>query len=245
MSKTVALLLSCSLVATLAACSGDTSPSGDASKTNDPNPSATDVEKSAPKDKDQSEGKKANAEFKDKLDGPDLLTALQAGGHIIYFRHAQTEKDGKDQEEAKSDLENCKLQRQLSEEGIQQAKDIGVAFAEKSIPVGEVITSEYCRTWKTADLAFGKHKKNPNLNFLPSKDYTDEQAKEATAKAKPLLTTAPKSGQNTVLVGHSDVFEVSTGISPDPQGMAYVLTPDNKGGYEIQANVLPEEWSKL
>lgn len=61
----------------------------------------------------------------------------------------------------------------------------------------------------------------------------------------PLLTVAPASGKNTVLVGHDDIFEAATGIYPDPQGMAYVLTPDGNGGFTLQANLLPDEWAKL
>jgi phosphohistidine phosphatase SixA len=192
-----------------------------------------------------SAGEKANAEFKDKLSGSDLLSALQKGGHIIYFRHAQTEKDYADQADPKMKLGDCETQRKLNDVGIQQSKDIGSAFTAKKIPVGEVITSEYCRAWKTADLAFGKHQKNPKLNFLPFEDYTDAQVQEMKANVMPLLTAVPKGGTNTVIVGHDDIFEAGTGIYPAPQGMAYVLTPDGKGGFVIQANMLPEDWAKL
>lgn len=242
-SKTIELFVSCGLVATLAACSGEAPANSDTASPNDQStPAPTEVQNN---DEESSDAEKANAEFEDKLSGPELLSALQKGGHIIYFRHAKTNKDEKDQPDSKLDLENCEIQRNLSDEGTQQAKDIGATITAKNIPVGEVITSEYCRTWKTADLAFGKHVKNSQLNFLPSKEPTDEQVKEAEAKVKPLLTVVPESGKNTVIVGHSDVLEAATGISPDPEGIAYILTPDGKGNFEVQANVLPEEWSEL
>jgi phosphohistidine phosphatase SixA len=192
-----------------------------------------------------SPGEKANADFQDKLSGAELVSALQQGGHIIYFRHAQTEKDYADQADPKMKLDDCETQRKLNDVGIKQAKDIGAAFTAKKIPVGEVITSEYCRAWKTADLAFGKHKKNPKLNFLPFEEYTEAQVAEMKANVTPLLTAVPPSGKNTVIVGHDDIFEAGTGIYPAPQGMAYVLTPDGKGGFTIQANLLPEDWAKL
>ena len=50
---------------------------------------------------------------------------------------------------------------------------------------------------------------------------------------------------NTVLVGHDDVFEAATGIYPEPQGVAYVLKPDGQGGFEILANMMPEDWALL
>ncbi len=192
-----------------------------------------------------SEGEKANAEFKDKLSGQQLLTALQGGGHVIYFRHAQTERDYADQADPNMDLNNCETQRKLSEVGIQQAQDIGAAFTAKNIPVSNIITSQYCRAWQTAELAFGRYEKNPKLNFLPFEEYTDAQVEEMKANVMPLLTAVPQTGTNTVIVGHDDIFEAATGIYPDPQGIAYVLTPDGQGSFVLQANLLPEEWSKL
>ena len=190
-----------------------------------------------------SPGEQANANFQDKFNGSELLNALQQGGYVIYFRHAQTEKDYADQVTA--DVNNCATQRVLSETGWQQARTIGAAFKENSIPVSEVISSQYCRAWKTADLAFSKYEKNPALNFLPFEDYTDEQVAQMKANVMPFLTAVPASGTNTVIVGHDDIFESATGIYPDPQGMAYVVKPDGNGSFEIIANMLPEEWSEL
>ena len=192
-----------------------------------------------------SEGEQANADFQDVVSGADLLNALKEGGHIIYFRHAQTERDYADQADPNMDINDCETQRKLNDVGIQQAQDIGTAFAEKEIPVGEVITSEYCRAWKTADLAFGRHEKNAKLNFLPFEEYTDAQVEEMQANVMPLLTATPEAGQNTVIVGHDDIFEAATGIYPAPQGLAYVLTPDGAGGFSLVANMLPEEWAEL
>ena len=190
-----------------------------------------------------SPGEQANADFQDRLSGAELLSALQEGGHVIYFRHAQTEKDYADQVTA--DVNNCSTQRTLSEKGWQQAEAIGEGFEANSIPVGKIISSEYCRAWQTAKLAFGQYEKNPALNFLPFEDYTDEQVEQMKSNVMPLLTAVPESGTNTVIVGHDDIFESATGIYPDPQGMAYVVTPDGNGSFEVVANILPEEWSQL
>lgn len=245
-SKTVELFLSLGLVATLSAC-GSAPSGGDAAS---PSPQGSPVVAESPAEGGEggekySAGEQANADFKDVLSGTDLLSALKKGGHVIYFRHAQTTKDYADQADPKIKLSDCETQRKLSDEGIKQSKDIGAAFTDKGIPVGDVISSEFCRAWKTADLAFGKHQKNPNLNFPPSEEYTDAQVKEMKTKVMPLLTAVPKPGQNTVIVGHDDIFEAATGIYPDPQGMAYVLTPDDKGSFKLVANLLPDEWAKL
>ncbi|MBF2014189.1 MAG: histidine phosphatase family protein [Rivularia sp. T60_A2020_040] len=190
-----------------------------------------------------SEGEKANADFQDKLSGQALLNALKQGGHVIYFRHTQTEKDYADQ--VKAVMGDCSTQRMLSETGWKQAKTIGYGFRKYTIPFDQVISSQYCRAWQTADLAFGKYEKNADLNFPKAEDYTPEQTAQMKAQLTPMLTAVPAKATNTVIVGHDDLFEAATGIYPDPQGMAYVVKPDGKGGFELIANMLPEEWEKL
>ena len=245
--KSVELLLTVGLLAGVVACSGEPPDGGTASSSEPPTPitDASEGGEGGEEGEAYTEGEKANAAFKDKLAAPELLSALKAGGHVIYFRHAQTVRDYADQADPNLDLKDCETQRKLSDVGIKQAEDIGAAFTAKGIPVGDVITSDYCRAWKTADLAFGRHQKNSKLNFLPFEDYTDAQVDEMKANLTPLLTAVPETGKNTVIVGHDDLFEAATGIYPDPQGLAYVLTPDGNGGFELQANVLPEEWANL
>lgn len=242
-SKTIELFLALGLAVSVAACDAGTS-SENTQANESPVAEAPDGGEGG-EGEEYSEGEKANAEFQDKLSGSELLSALQEGGHVIYFRHAQTEKDYADQADPNMKLDDCETQRKLNDVGIKQSEDIGAAFTEKNIPVGDVIASQYCRAWKTADLAFGRHTKNPKLNFLPFEDYTDAQVEEMKSNVMPLLTATPESGKNTVIVGHDDIFEAATGIYPDPQGIAYVLTPDGEGGFELQANMLPEEWSQL
>ncbi len=168
-----------------------------------------------------------------------IIDELQKGGHVVYFRHAQTEKDYADQINAQ--MGNCSTQRTLSENGWNQAKTIGTAFTEFNIPVDEVISSEYCRAWQTAEIAFGRHKKNKALNFFPAEEYTDEQIAEMRNAVMPLLIKTPPTGKNTVIVGHDDVFESATGIYPEPQGVAYILKPNGKK-FEIVGHLRAEEW---
>lgn len=190
-----------------------------------------------------SPGEKANEEFEDKMSGKELLSALQGGGYVIYIRHASTEKDYADQVSA--EMGNCSTQRTLSEAGWKEAKGIGEAFRQYSIPVADVISSQYCRAWQTADLAFGKYVKNSALNFPKAEDYTEQQVADMKAQLTPMLVKMPPNGQNTVIVGHDDLFEAATGIYPAPQGMAYVVKPDGNGGFDLIANMLPAQWLEL
>ena len=184
------------------------------------------------------------ADFTDKMDGPELVDALKKGGYVVFFRHGQTAKDYADQADPNMKLDDCSTQRRLNDVGKGQAKAIGEAFTKYGIPVGDVITSQYCRAWETADLAFGKHEENPALNFEPAEEYTDEQVERMKNNLTPLLSAEPADGENTVLVGHDDVFEAATGIYPEPQGIAYVVKPTGNG-FELVANVKAEEWGTL
>lgn len=177
----------------------------------------------------------------DELSSDALIAALQSGGHVIYLRHTSTESDYADQVTA--DPANCATQRVLSELGWGQARDIGQAVQTLHIPVSEVISSEYCRAWQTADLAFGGYRKEPALNFEPSEVYTDAQVSAMRDRVAPLITAPlPKAAGNRVIVGHDDPFEAVTGIYPEPQGVAYVLKPDGSGGFSILGHIDPEAW---
>lgn len=167
-----------------------------------------------------------------------LLSALKEGGYVIYIRHAMTETDYADQVAAV--LGDCATQRVLSEDGWDQAKSIGSAIRAHDIPVGDVISSEYCRAWQTADLAFGAYRKNAALNFAPSDPYTDEEVARMKVAVTPLLSAVPVKG-NLVIVAHDDPFEAATGIYPEPQGVAYVILPKGDG-FEILGRIGPDDW---
>lgn len=192
----------------------------------------------------QSEGEaESKPAFQNKLSGAELVKALRSGGYIIFFRHVKTETDYADQVFAR--MGYCSTQRVLGEEGWQQARAIGKAFQALKIPVGKVYASEFCRAWQTADLAFGRYEKVAGLNFAPAEEYTDAQVKQMRDGIMPLLSAVPTRGTNTVIVGHDDVFEAATGIYPEPQGVAYIIKPDEKGKFELIANVMADEWEKL
>lgn len=173
----------------------------------------------------------------------DLLSKLRSGGYVIYIRHASTETDYADQINAVP--ANCATQRTLSDKGWQEAMLIGASFDALSIPVGAVYSSEYCRAWQTAELAFGRSVRLEELNFEPAEEYTDEQMETMRARVLPLLQTKPLTGTNTVFVGHDDPFEAATGIYPEPQGVTFLLKTDSEGQLEIAGAIHPGDWPEL
>lgn len=171
-----------------------------------------------------------------------LVAEMRKGGTILYIRHAKTEADYADQLVA--DPANCGTQRVLSEEGWQQAKKLGADIRALAIPVADVLSSQYCRAWQSADLAFGAYEKHEELNFLKAEDYTPEQTADMRARLLPLMLAPIESGKNRVIMGHDDPFEAVTGIYPEPMGVTYILRQDGSGGVEVLGHIEPDAWPK-
>jgi phosphohistidine phosphatase SixA len=190
--------------------------------------------------------------FDNKLKDDELASALREGGHVIYLRHTRTVKDWGDQVSPALDLADCNTQRRLSTQGKMDATMIGEGIKAADIPVGDVISSEYCRAYNTADLAFGVYTKNSNLNFLPCVECTPDQYQEYAMRLQPLMSAKPEAGTNTVLVGHDDPFQGVTmpvipknGIYPAPMGVAYVVKPLGAGKFDLIAKIEPDQWPAL
>jgi DNA-binding NarL/FixJ family response regulator len=67
-----------------------------------------------------------------------LIDALKQGGLVLYFRHAETDHSSDDQHPV--DLADCSTQRNLSEQGRNQAKGIADAIARLGIQIDEVLS---------------------------------------------------------------------------------------------------------
>ena len=63
------------------------------------------------------------------------------------------------------DINDCNTQRNLSNSGRKQAKNIGIFFKDNNIKIENVYSSEWCRCKETALIAFNKFE---NKNFLNS-----------------------------------------------------------------------------
>ncbi|MEZ2189609.1 histidine phosphatase family protein [Corynebacterium sp. CCM 9204] len=182
--------------------------------------------------------------FENVVPAEEIVKDLKDGGYVIFIRHGHTAKDYADQADPNMKLDDCSTQRQLDELGKKQAKEIGEAFEKLEIPVGDVVSSEYCRAYNTADLAFGRYEKTSKLNFEPAEEYTDAQIETMKNNITPFLETKPEDGKNNVIVGHDDVFDAATGIYPEPQGTAYIVKPEGDG-FKVLTRITAEEWTEL
>ena len=152
--------------------------------------------------------------------GAPLVDALRRGGYVIYFRHAATDFSQPDAD--RENLQNCATQRNLDARGLADAMAIGAGFRMLGIPVGAVLSSEYCRTRETAELAFGRVTLTRALTSRANAP-DDERARRRDA-LRCLLATPPAPGTNTVLVGHNFNLQDATGLS-FAEGEAGIFEP--------------------
>lgn len=81
-----------------------------------------------------------------------LWNELRTGGYVFLIRHADAPGTF---DPPGFQLGVCSTQRNLSEEGRAQSKQLGELFRSKNVPIAQVFSSEWCRCVDTATLAFG------------------------------------------------------------------------------------------
>ncbi|WP_461482659.1 histidine phosphatase family protein [Porticoccus sp.] len=168
-----------------------------------------------------------------------LIDELKKGGYIIYFRHGITGREG-EKEVDRENITNCRIQRNLTSTGIEQTRLMGKAIKKHGIPIGEVLSSPYCRCMDTARNLFGRAQPSDILFFAIN--VTKTQRAEITTQLRGLLSTLPQEGVNTVLVSHTANLREATGIWPKPEGVAHVFKPIGEGGFVYIGEIPPDGW---
>jgi phosphohistidine phosphatase SixA len=170
-----------------------------------------------------------------QLDDASLLAALRAGGLVLACRHAITPDGVSDQSET-----DRALQRNLSDEGRQQAIAIGRAVRAARVGICPVFSSPMYRTRETAELAFGDTavvvtrllRGNPPLSELMS-----------------LLLADPPKGQNKVLMTHQGTLYRVLTMFRRPEireGDCVVLRPNATAGtFEVVGKLGLADWERL
>ena len=170
---------------------------------------------------------------------PGLLEQLKRGDHILYVRHLDTRQDQVDQQPM--DLNDCKTQRNLSDAGRARGLTIARAIKASGLPVGRVVSSPMCRTLETAKILVGRTESDPDLFFAIG--LTEAENRQKGLALRKLLTTAPRAGTVTLIVGHTANLQEAVGLWPKPEGVAYVFRPDGAGGVQAVARIAPETWA--
>src|SRR5262245_66414487 len=72
-----------------------------------------------------------------------LWDLLRAGGRIVLMRHATTTPGVGDPPGFRAG--DCPTQRNLTDAGRDEARRVGAAFRARGIPIGRVLSSQWCR----------------------------------------------------------------------------------------------------
>lgn len=172
-----------------------------------------------------------------------IFEQIMEGGYILYLRHGETE----DTHEPHVDLTKCETQRNLNENGRRQAEVVREIFKKQKLPIDfPVLTSPYCRTRETGEIAFGAQDIQIN-NDLGRIDYLERDVstpEERTIKDNliRLFETIPLQGKNKVFIAHSAFGGI-------PYMGMVVIKPGSAGRtYEVVTKVSYEEvrqWSNF
>ena len=106
--------------------------------------------------------------FSNLYSNEKLIDELKEGEKIVLIRHALAPGTG---DPKNFDLNNCRSQRNLNSKGIEQSKKIGRFFSKNSIPIDQVLSSEWCRCKDTAKYAFKNYKTYSALNSFFSEKF--------------------------------------------------------------------------
>ena len=174
-----------------------------------------------------------------ELQGRALLAALRGGGYILYFRHTATDFGQSD--ERMTGYEECATQRNLTDNGRAEARAIGAALRELSIPVGDVLASPYCRTMETARLMFGRATAAPAVRGGPAQPESPARY----AELRELLATPTPHGTNLVIASHGNPYRAVAGGAYLAEGEAAIIEPRGTEGFRVVARVRQDEWKQL
>ena len=139
----------------------------------------------------------------------NLVSELEDGGKLIFIRHAYAPGGG---DPNNFNLNDCSTQRNLSNEGKNQAKNIGEFFRKNKIKIEKVISSEWCRCKDTSSLAFGSFETKNFLNSFYSSKFAKNKKSQMLDLRKYIKNF--KSKKNLVLVTHYVVISEALNYAP-------------------------------
>ncbi|MBK1645173.1 histidine phosphatase family protein [Thiocapsa imhoffii] len=162
-------------------------------------------------------------------DDSTLWSALAEGGKVVMIRHTQSEDAPPEVSMHLSAERDCTREQNLSEEGRQHARALGVLFQEQGIEVDAVMSSEFCRARETAELAFGEYDAWLPLNLLEAlpadeSEWLMEDVRE---------TIGDFDGEGVlVLVSHRSNINTISFQQTEP-GNIVVMEPNALGGFSV------------
>lgn len=178
----------------------------------------------------------------------ELFERLRHGGYVIVLRHGATNSEVPNRDPMSNPNKKSSVERQLNEQGREQAEMIGKSLRELGIPVSSVMTSPLQRAVDTATLlGFGKAGMNPDLGEAGPAVTADENERRADALRK-LVSFHLAADGNLIIVTHKPNLVEAFGrdLSDVREGEAAVFEPDFAGfGYRLIARIQADQWSRM
>ena len=148
-------------------------------------------------------------------------------GHILFIRHALAPGFG---DPDHFQLRRCDTQRNLDEQGRNQARNLGKLLKNSGIPFDQIYSSQWCRCLETARLVnMGEVQELSSLNSF----FQGIVPREATlASLRKFLQGLPANGDPVLLVTHQVTISAITGMSVS-SGAAVAYDPVNDKAYRV------------
>ncbi len=158
---------------------------------------------------------------------------LRQGGCVVAFRHALAPGTF---DPPKFKLGDCSTQRNLSDEGRDQARRIGAWFQQQRLVPAAVRSSPWCRCIDTATLAFGSATPWPALGSpRGATEGTNRESLQALRQA--LQRASARPGRFEAWVSH--MFVLSDLAQSNPaSGEGLVLQADAGGAPIVLARLM-------
>ena len=149
-----------------------------------------------------------------------LWSALRTGNHFALLRHAIAPGTG---DPPTFELRQCATQRNLSEEGRDQARKIGSRLRENGIQEAMVFSSQWCRCLETAKLLeIGPVAELDVLNSF----FQDFGRRDLQTKALLAWINKQNPKQPLILVTHQVNITALTGVFPSSGELVIVHRSD-------------------
>ncbi len=153
-------------------------------------------------------------------DDSQVWEALKTDGHIALLRHALAPGIG---DPPAFQLDDCTTQRNLSDGGRAQAKQIGDRFRENGIAAAEVYSSQWCRCLDTAALlGLGTVKPLEAINSF----FQDFERREGQTASLEKWIRSRTLKEPIVLITHQVNITALTGSFADSGELIVVRVPE-------------------
>lgn len=149
-----------------------------------------------------------------------LWEKLREGGRVALIRHAHAPGGAGDP--AGYRLDDCASQRNLSEQGRAEAGALGARIRAQGVPIGKILTSEWCRCRETARLLdLGPAEDAPTFNNA----YNLRDQRERLTEGARAVIGAWSGPGTLIVVSHGANILPLTGIQPG-EGEIVVVESD-------------------